>query len=105
MFARSKIQKGQLYRTLEPIPVRYLIHWRAPFTGGGSGTLPAGETLVVRDGPSFWSSLVTCDAERAGEIETLLVPEADRKAEKYAGYTLFISLETIRSRCLRVDAS
>ena len=102
---RSEIRKGQRYRSLEAIPVRYLTHWRAPFTGGGSGTLPAGEAFVVRDDPHFWSTLVSCDAERAEDIETLLVPEADRNAQTYAGFTLFVGLKTIRSKCQRSDAA
>jgi hypothetical protein len=97
------IRKGQKYRTLEPINVDFLTHWRAPYTGGGSGTLAAGEVFVIKMDPPAGATAASCDAERK-EVEKLLVPEADRNEPKYNGFSLVIGFEIIRTRCERSDA-
>ena len=98
------IRKGQKYRALEPLNVSFLTHWRAPFTDGGTGTLPAGEVFTVSFDPPNGATSATCDAMRKEEMETLLVPEADRKAPKYGGFSLVIDFGAIRTKCERVDA-
>lgn len=98
------ICKGQRYRTLQPLNIRFLTHWLAPFTDGGSGILPAGEVFIVRFDPPPGASAANCEAERKLEVEELLVPEADRRAPKYGGYSLVIDFDAIRTRCERIDA-
>jgi hypothetical protein len=42
-WARSPLD-GDVYEALEDTPIKFLTHWRAPFTGGGEGTLPEGHS-------------------------------------------------------------
>ena len=104
MAAAHDIRKGQRYQALQPIPVRFLTHWSAPFTDGGTGTLPAGEAFVISFDPPTGATAASCDAEHSKEVEQLLVPEVDRRAPKYNGFSLVIDFDTIRTKCQRSDA-
>jgi hypothetical protein len=82
---------GDVYEALDDTPVRFLTHWRAPFTGGGSGTLPKGSrvrVLVFSFNPEPVS--VAADPLERGFLEPLLVPESERKDPKYGGFRLSI---------------
>ena len=85
---------GDVYESLRDITVRYLTHWRAPFTGGGSGALPAGTRVRVEvhftDEPVAVAGVV-----QDPQVEALLVPADDRNAPKYGGYSLSLSTEQL----------
>ncbi len=40
-------RNGEVYEAIEDTPVRFLTHWRAPFTDGGEGVLPQGTRVRV----------------------------------------------------------
>jgi hypothetical protein len=92
----STPRDGDLYECIEDISLRFLVHWRAPFTSDGAGTLPKGTTVrlmvsprVVR--PTTFRAL-PIDKEA---IETLLVPFKERTDEKYGGISLTITAEDL----------
>jgi hypothetical protein len=83
---------GEVYETLECAPVRFLTHWRAPFTGGGEGTLPKGTEVRVKIPDWIREPIgVYADPIDVPRIERLLVSEDDRTNAKYAGFSLSIS--------------
>jgi hypothetical protein len=83
---------GEVYEALEDTPVRFLTHWHAPFTGGGSGTLPKGTRVRVKVSDWIREPIsVYADPLDSPRIERLLVSEADRKSGKYGGFSLSIS--------------
>jgi hypothetical protein len=82
---------GDLYEALHDLPVRYLIHWRAPYATGGEGTLAKGARVRA--------SVLAGDAEPIGVYtapvdEKLFaekfIPESDRASSKYDGYSVFL---------------
>ena len=85
---------GEIYEAMEDFRVSFVTHWSAPFTGGGDGILPKGTRVRVRvfDPEPV---AVYADAENASELENLLVPDEDRQAPKYGGYSLSISTEDL----------
>ena len=53
-FERTELRKwarfpldGDIFEAVHDTPVEYLTHWKAPFTGGGTGVLPAGTKFRV----------------------------------------------------------
>lgn len=50
---------GEVYETLEDTPIKFLTHWRAPFTDGGEGILPKGTQVRVKI-PDWIRSRLVC---------------------------------------------
>jgi hypothetical protein len=80
------VPKGARFRVIRDLDTHGLSTWRAPFTGDFKTTIPAGTILVADNGqregaPGF--SVVPEDYE---QLETRLVPDETRLAEKYGGY-------------------
>jgi hypothetical protein len=85
---------GEVYESVEAVPVSFVTHWSAPFTGGGEGVLPKGTRIRVQvlDAEPIG---VHADAENAADIEDQLVGEQDRRSPTYGGYSLSISTEDL----------
>jgi hypothetical protein len=94
--AEPLVREGQRYRALRDLEVAALTHWRAPFTGGFEVTLPAGEIFIIANDPPASATAVYCTPERYEELHSVFIPEEDRNAETYAGYSLVIDLGVIR---------
>ena len=90
---------GDVYEALEDVDMPFVTHWRAPFTGGGSGTLPRG-TQVRVSVASFNPTPASVYARplNATEIELLLVCEAERTSPKYDGFSLVLSVAALNTR-------
>ncbi len=90
---------GDIYEALDDTPVLFMTQWRAPYTGGGSGTVPKGTKVRVTvydiepDPIQVYASPL-----EAGMIERLLVPEADRKSATYNGFILSIPTTDLNKR-------
>jgi len=85
---------GEVYEALHDVQVRFVTHWRAPFTGGGSGLLPAGSRVRVE--VYFTQEPISVYAQALDpNLETMLVPMEDRSAPKYGGYSLSITTEQL----------
>ena len=96
---RTRIREGQRYQTREDVPVSFLTHWAAPFTGGGKGMLNKGATFTIASEPKWYAIAVQCIPDDPGSVERTLVPQDDRDSESYRGFTLFIRRDVIRNRC------
>jgi hypothetical protein len=95
----KKIKKGQRYRTRADMEVLFCTSWFAPFTGGGRGNLLAGTVLVIDDDPMPQATGVACVPENYVEVEQYLVPEEDRKAERYSNFYLVLKFERLEEEC------
>lgn len=93
---------GDVFRSLRPIDVIVMTNWRAPFTGGNAGVLPANERFRVSFDPPATATAVHCVVERYDELHASLVPASTRISEGYAGYDVVISFESLRRDCERV---
>jgi hypothetical protein len=87
-------RKGDVYEATADVEVRYITHWAAPFTGGGTGTLKAGERVrVIQD---MWDPKPVgfyAQPINLADVEQRLVPLQQRADPKYSGFSL--SLRTI----------
>jgi hypothetical protein len=91
------VRAGDRFRSVRPMPVEGLVHWRAPLTTGFSGTLPAGSVVTaVNDVPSGRHAF-QATPERYAEIEALLVPSEDREDPHYDGYHLVLPIAAVGS--------
>lgn len=99
----AEIRKGQRFRTRVDTEVNYLTHWMAPFTGGGKGILPAGTILTVTLDPPPGVKGAGCDPENREAIEAILIPEAERSAPKYGGFTIVVAQDWLRNQCDAVE--
>jgi hypothetical protein len=89
------VREGERFVARSDVEVLVMTHWLAPFTGGHKAVLPAGTTIVARsdqmpDVPGF-----NCVPEDYAGLEPILVPEEDRNANKYGGYSLSFTLDDI----------
>jgi hypothetical protein len=96
----EEVRAGDRFVTTEAIHTHALTHWRAPVTLGFETVIPKGTVLVapydaVPTAPGF-----ACVPESYDELEAALVPEADRTAPKYDGFS-FVLLRTEIGRRLR----
>jgi len=80
---------GDLYEALADMPVTFSIHWRNPTGSSGKGILPKG-TVVRASVPAGVAEPVGVQVVPVEEkrIEALLVPEHDRLASSYGGFSL-----------------
>ena len=87
-------RKGDIYQALADVPVRYLTAWAAPHTGGGQGTLKAGERILV-DQELVEPRPITVYARplNYAVVEARLISEVQRKDAEYDGY--YLSLKTM----------
>jgi hypothetical protein len=97
---------GEVYETLEDTPIKFLTHWRAPFTDGGEGTLPKGTQVRVKIPDWIREPIgVSADPLDVPRIERLLVSEDDRKNAKYGGFSLSISTAELNRRFRLVEGT
>jgi hypothetical protein len=83
----TNLSKGTRFEVLEDIETDGLVHWNAPFTSGFRSVIPKGTILkTLHDYPASSSAVGFVPEDYKG-FEQKHVPEADRKAQKYAGYS------------------
>lgn len=97
-------RKGEVYEVLEPCEVSYLTAWEAPYTGGGNVTLSRGWRLRIAEEPRDEKPIsVYAEAVDYATVESLVVPEADRKAPRYRGYYFSVPTAVLFAKCRLVD--
>ncbi|MGO9753403.1 MAG: hypothetical protein ACLP8S_18470 [Solirubrobacteraceae bacterium] len=89
------VRAGERFRAKADIEVAVMTHWRAPFTGGDSAVLPAGTVVVASHDQLPSVPGFSCVPEDYDELERKVVPEEDRSAGKYGGYSLSFVLDDI----------
>lgn len=91
------------FEATKDVAVTFVTHWQAPFTGGGTGTLPMGTRVRVSvSGPDPEPIGVYAEPLDYKRFETELVPAADRSTPKYGGFSLSISIEQLNKDFRRV---
>jgi len=95
----KNIKKGQRYRTRADMEVLFCTTWRAPFTGGGRGTLRGGTVLIIDHDPPPHATGAACTPENYDEVEQYLVPEEDRNADKYGNFYLVLNFAILEEEC------
>ena len=91
-------RQGDVYEAMEDLQVHYLTSWQAPFTGGGKGTMRRGEQVVVRYLVHPQPIAVGAHPMNYHEVEARLVPETDRRDERYGGFYLSISTADLNAK-------
>ena|SRR5277367_8480 len=102
----TTLRDGDLYESLEDMPVDFVTHWAAPFTGGGKGTLPKGTTIRLVVIPRVTSPAgYYAHPLNKEEIELLLVPAEERSAPKYSGMSLVVLVEDLSKRFRKLSGA
>ena len=96
------VNEGDRFITVGSLPARGLVQWRAPLTSGFECVIPDGTILVADYGSMPRSTGFSCIPVNQSELESQLVPEEDRKAEKYAGYYFVLSYRHIGKQLRRL---
>jgi hypothetical protein len=97
------VKKGTRFRATTDFPAICLTHWMAPFTGGYSVVVPAGEILVVPEDPPSFATGVALVPERYDHFLQVFVPPEDRNAEKFGGYSLAVPFDDLQKSCARIE--
>jgi hypothetical protein len=91
-------RKGDVYEAKKGIVVRYMTAWGGPYTGGGEGTLEAGEQIEIHQEPAFLEPVgVYARPIDYARIEERMVPKELRAHADYAGFYLFLKTEALNS--------
>jgi hypothetical protein len=77
-------------------------HWRTPITRGFYATVPEGTVLVASTAAAKGAEAFYCRPESYRELEAVLVPEADRLADDYDGYSLVFPVSEIDASLRRI---
>ena len=93
---RTLPKKGQRFRNRRKMKVMGLIYFRAAFTGGFKGVLPAGETFILVYEPHLTAHGVSLTPERYQYFEQVFVDADSRQNAKYAGYSISISSKKLQ---------
>ena len=72
-----------------------IITFGAPASGGFTGTLPAGETLLVDQEPPARAIGAWLVPERYEHFESIFVSESIRKHPEYSDYAIAISFDEV----------
>jgi hypothetical protein len=98
-------KSGDVYVALKDIRVRYVTHWRQPYTGGGTGTLRRG-TRVRVDVFEFNPEPVSVRVEPLARalVESQLIDPRERATAGYNGFSLTIRTEEL-NRLFELTAS
>ncbi len=88
---------GDVYEALEDLEAHYLTSWDAPFTGGGKGLLLRGDQVVVR---YMLPQPIAVNARAVNyrEIEARVVPESERKAQGYGGFSFVLKTAALNTK-------
>ena len=87
------MRKGERWVVVEAFATGAIVHYRTPFSGGFKCVLAVGTELVVGNDPSARATAVYCEPTNYDELESVLVPQAQRADEKYDSYSLVIELD------------
>jgi hypothetical protein len=87
---------GDVYLALRDIRVKYITHWRQPYSGSGTGILRTGSRVRV-DVFEFNTEPVSVNAEPLDRtlVERQLVDPRERAARGYNGFSLSIRTEEL----------
>ena len=97
--------RGDRYVVNSEFEAIVLTQWFSPFTGGSERQLPAGIEFIVVADPPETATAISARPVLPERWEVLLVDEQERTAEKYAGYSLVISLDFLKAYCSRQQRS
>lgn len=86
----EKVVEGDRFVVLRDVTVKGLTHWNAPATFGFEATIPKGTVMVAYHDGAEDAEGFGCVPERYAEMEAALVPEEDRLADKYGGYSFTV---------------
>ena len=91
----AAVRAGDRFVTTRDVPSMGVTHWRTPITRGFYATVPAGTVLVAHTAAAKKAEAFYCRPESYLELEAQLVPEADRHADGYDGYSLVFPIAEI----------
>jgi hypothetical protein len=101
----QKIYKGDKFIALTDFEITGLTHWSAPYTGGFKCVIPKGTILIVFHDPVPGAIGFGVIPENKGEFELKHVPESDRKAGNYSGYSFIFFEKDIGTKIRKIAST
>ena len=90
---------GERYLVLRPLACGVAISWKAPYSTGHPGVVPAGELIECSADLAEGATAAVFSPVRYKALEPWLVGTADPRMEKYQGYGLTVELGNLASCC------
>jgi hypothetical protein len=92
-------RNDDLYECLLDTPVEFVTHWRAPYTGGGTGTLPKGTKVrILVDSAVYRPAAYYARPVDAETLSLVLIPHEERANPKFDGFSLVLTLDDLEKR-------
>lgn len=83
-------RQGDLYESILDQEIDFMTSWSAPFTGSGQGTLLKGERIWIPEEVEEKSTGAYAVPVDYSILEQRMIPEMDRKADKYGGFYFIV---------------
>jgi hypothetical protein len=99
----THVREGDVFIARQAVAAIGLTHWRASFTGGFECLIPVGTILVAAHDQVDGAEGVGFRPRSYDEMGRLLVPEDDRGADNYDGYSLVVMLADIVTKLVPSD--
>jgi hypothetical protein len=101
--AMACVREGDVFVAREAVEAIGLTHWRSAFTGGFECVIPVGTILVADHDHVEGAQGVGVRPQAYDEMECMLVPEEDRTADGYDGYSLVVLLADLHTKFVAGD--
>ena len=98
----AAVRAGDRFVTTREVAGMGVTHWRVPITRGFYATIPEGTVVVASAPATNGAEAFYCRPESNGGLEAALVPEAHRRADDYAGYSLVFPIAEIDASLRRL---
>ncbi len=92
-----------VYETVQAIEISYVTSHFAPYTGGGTCTIPKGEQLIVRNAKAQINTAYYCEPLNYEGLEKTIVDQEERDEPTYAGYMLSVPYNVLLSNCKLIE--
>jgi O-acetyl-ADP-ribose deacetylase (regulator of RNase III) len=94
---------GEVFEAVQDVQISYLIHFMAPYTGGGNAKLFKGERIIVSKPNKDKALGYYCYPINADDIENRMIPYSDQNSPPYDGFSLFIDIKSLNKEFKRIE--
>lgn len=98
----TRVRSRDRFRALCDIETSVLISWKAPFSSGWPSIIPAGTVLVATHDQWEGAPGFGCVPEDYEGLLPVVVPDEDRRHEKFGGYHFVLLSEDIGTKIERL---
>ena len=94
---------GEVFEAIDDVQIDYLTYFMAPYTGGKKAILLEGERIIVSKPNQDKPLGYYCYPINAEEVENRIIPNSDKDAPEYNGFSLFIDTKILNKNFKQIN--